>query len=380
VRLAALVGGALVVVLGGCTAPSGSTVTVAGKRLTVYLSAPASATQEQPGQDIIAAERLAFQQLGGSAGQYTLSLRTLGDQKVSNNARTAIQDPSAIAYLGELTPGRSAESIGITNAEDLLQVSPGDTALELTKPSAAVSGAPNRYLESLKAYGRTFARVVPNSAAEARAQVRGMRSLGVHKLFVSDDGSQYGRAIALAVRQAATPSLSVMGSAAGADGAFYGGASAQTAAAFFHRVAASAPRARLFAPSGLAGSRSVASLSAQVHNLYVSLPGFLPDRLPSAARRSFLGPFIRTYHHRPATEAIFGYEAMAAVLTVLRQEAQQAGDRSRVVHQFFAIHNRSSALGTYSIDASGDTSIAPYVFGRVSAGRLVPFRALSAPG
>jgi hypothetical protein len=71
---------------------------------------------------------------------------------------------------------------------------------------------------------------------------------------------------------------------------------------------------------------------------------------------------------------------MAAVLTVLRQEAQQAGDRSRVVHQFFAIHNRSSALGTYSIDASGDTSIAPYVFGRVSAGRLVPFRALSAPG
>ena len=65
-------------------------------------------------------------------------------RKLSDNARQAIGDSSSIAYLGELTPGASADTIGITNAEDLLQVSPTDTAVELTQVSPAVPNSPTQ--------------------------------------------------------------------------------------------------------------------------------------------------------------------------------------------------------------------------------------------
>jgi len=35
--------------------------------------------------------------------------------------------------------------------------------------------------------------------------------------------------------------------------------------------------------------------------------------------------------------------------------------------------NRTSVLGTYSINGDGDTSLAQYVFSRFKAGKFVPF-------
>ena len=37
-------------------------------------------------------------------------------------------------------------------------------------------------------------------------------------------------------------------------------------------------------------------------------------------------------------------------------------------------------LGTYSINANGDTSVAPFVFSRLEAGKLVPFKFVQAQG
>ena len=69
-------------------------------------------------------------------------MKVLHGAKPSDNARTAIQDSTAIAYLGEILPGASADSLGIVNDQDILQVSPTDTAVELTQSTPAVPGAP----------------------------------------------------------------------------------------------------------------------------------------------------------------------------------------------------------------------------------------------
>jgi branched-chain amino acid transport system substrate-binding protein len=329
---------------------------------------------------VVAAERLAFAQQGGSVGSFRLLLRTVSSSKPSDNARTAVQDPSAIAYIGESTPGSSADSAGITNAQDLLQVSPTDTALELTQATAAVPGAPNRFYESLKTYGRTFARLAPTSGLEATADVGAMGSLGVRRLYVADDASHYGRALAQALRQAATPRLSVVASPVDADGVFFAGSSPSLARTLFARALQSAPRVKLFAPSALGDPSSVSGLGPAGSRVYVSSPGFMPQQLSSSARRSFLEPFRRAYHHPPSPQAIFGYEAMAALLAVLRQDAGQANNRTKIIRDFFAIRNRHSVLGTYSIDPVGDTSIAPFVLSRLQRGSLVPFRPLPVRG
>ena len=201
----------------GCTAngSGSSAVTVSGKTLTIYLS-DASTSQPQVAQDILDAERLAWSaQSSKSVGGYSLQLKVLHG-KISDQARTAIQDQTSIAYLGEVVPHSSYASLGITNALDLLQVSPTDTALELTQASPEVPGSPDKYYESLSSYGQTFARVVPTTAQEAKAQVQEMRNLGVARLYVGDDGGPYGATIAGAVKRDASGGISVVSSPSGA--------------------------------------------------------------------------------------------------------------------------------------------------------------------
>jgi len=363
-RALTLVGAALTAGLAGCTAANTSSVTVTGKTLTIYLSVPAGASPEV--QDVLDAERLAYAQLASSITAYKLNLKQITASKPSDNARTAIEDTSTIAYLGELVPGTSTDSAGITNAQNILQVSPADTALELTTSTS--------YYESYKTYGRTFARVVPNQAQEARAQVQEMRALGVKSLYVASDGGKYGSAVALAVSNAAGPTMTTK-SLASADALFYGSSSTTAAAAFFKQAN---PKLKLFGPSSLNDAAFAAALSPR--NVYISTPGFLEKDYTAAAQSSFVRPFEAAYGHAPASDAIFGYEAMAAVLAVIHEDGSLANDRGKVVHDFFAIKNRSSVLGTYSLNSNGDTSLAPFVFSRLKGGKLVPFRFLQAQG
>ena len=63
---------------------------------------------------------------------------------MSANAERAADDPSAIAYLGELDLGASAVSVPVTNDAGLLQVSPTDGLTSLTQtPPAARAPAPS---------------------------------------------------------------------------------------------------------------------------------------------------------------------------------------------------------------------------------------------
>lgn len=372
--------------MGSCAAAGNSSVSTTGTKLTIYAAAPAGTTASP---DILDAEKLAFtqfQQSGAKIGKFTVKLATVDASKISDNARTAIEDTSAIAYLGELAPGDSADSVGITNAQDVLQVSPADTALELTQATAAVPGSPKSYYESEKTYGYTFARVVPNSAQEAKAQIQEMTALGVKKLYVTDDGSPYGAAIALAVRQDAGNTITAVQSspdaskfqASGADALFYGASpdSASAVARLFGDVAQGNGAVKLFAPSALDTSGFASSFGSANVNLYVSSPGFLTKDLTPEGQQ-FKSAFTSAYGHAPALEAIFGYEAMNAVLAVLREAGVNADDRTTVVDDFFKIKDRQSPLGTYSISSSGDISIAPFVFSRLRNGALVPFASVT---
>jgi branched-chain amino acid transport system substrate-binding protein len=370
---------ALTVGLAGCTNAASSTVTVSGQNLAIYASVPPAGSATPEATDVVDAERLALQQTGSQVGHVTVHLATVQGKEISDNGRTAIQDGNAIAYLGEVAPGDSLDSLGITNAQDLLQVSPTDTAVAATQYTPAVPGSPDLFYESLSTYHRTFARVVPTTALEARALVSLMSSLGVSRLAVLDDGSDYGKALALEVKNDAGSSISVTSSTTGAGAVFFAGSSASEAVREFDQAAASDPKVKLFAPSALASQSFVSALTAAARGgLYVSEPGFYKDLTP--AGQKFVSDFRAEYGHTPAPQAIFGYEAMDSVLAVLREAGSGATNRATVVRDYFAIRNRDSVLGTYSINANGDTSLDVFVASRVQRGRLVPFKALAGQG
>jgi branched-chain amino acid transport system substrate-binding protein len=363
--------------VGGCSAAGSSSVKVSGTKLTIYSSIPRAEYVNDPetARDTQSAEQLALEQNGSQVGKFKISFVQLGDDKLSNNARTAISDKSSIAYLGELAPGASADSMGIINAQDLLQVSPSDTAIELTLTTPAVPGAPGSLYESLKTYGRTFARVTPNASLEAKAQVQEMQSLSVKQLYVKDDGSPYGKAVARAVRNAAgLAGVTVASSQTGADAIFLGWGNVTSAVGQFNSAAQSNPTAKLFGPSALDNSTFANGLTTASKNVYISSPGFLPSHLASGGQK-FVADFKAKFGHAPAMRSIFGYEAMTAVLNVLKKAGTSANNRGTVVDRFFAYKNAGlpTALPSYSINANGDTSLAPFVFSRLRGGKLIPF-------
>ncbi len=376
--------------LAGCSSSSTggkSSVTVKGNTLTVYASQPPGGSGGPAAADILDAEQLALQRAGGKAGAFTVKLVQLKGRELSDNARTAIENQSSIAYLGELQPGTSQIPVEIVNQQGLLVVSPADTADYLTQPvPAPLSTTPSSYYPARSTYKETFARVVPNSAAEARAIVSEMRSQGVSRLYVSHDDDQYGQSVAQEVSQdAKAAGVTLVSNPSAADGVFYGaslvGPSARTAATqALDKAAAASPSAKLFAPSGLYDDSFVAGLStAAAGHLFVSSPGFLPNTLP-APGRAFVASFKRSYGHQPVPQAIFGYEAMSALIAVLNQAGSKANQRAVVVSDFRSLKNPpNSVIGQYSING-GDPSIAPIIFAHVRGGRLAPFKFVQLQG
>ncbi len=191
-----------------------------------------------------------------------------------------------------------------------------------------------------------------------------MHSLGLTKLYVADDGTPYGATIAAEVRAAAAKQgLSVAAGAASADAVFYGG----NTAARGHQGARPGRRRQQ-------RGQAVRSLRALRRRLRGRPERGRPEepvrvlaRLHlgtlSPAGQQFVTAFRSAYGHAPVPQAIFGYEAMSAVLAVLKQAGAEPAAAPTVVSDFRSLHNRQSALGTYSISA-GDTSLAPFVFGR----------------
>jgi branched-chain amino acid transport system substrate-binding protein len=362
---------ALAVVVAGCgTQSASSSSNISGTKLTIYASQPAGAG-DQVTADTLDAEHLAFDQSSHRVGKYTIAFQPVHGSELSDNARTAISDKTAIAYLGELVPGTSGVSVQINNEEGLLEVSPLDTAIYLTQPNPAVPGAPSSYYPERSTNHATFARVAPSAAQEAKAQITEMRSLQLTRLYISSDGSPYGASLAQLVRQdASKQGLTPTSSEAGADAVFYAGMPGPTAAKAIDQAATSSPSARLFVPSALYDQGFVAGLSpAAQKNLYISSPGFASQDMPASAQQ-FETQFQSAYGHAPAPQAIFGYEAVSALFAVLKQAGVNAGNRALIVSDFRALKDRQSVLGTYSI-VGGDTNIAPFIFGRPQGGKLV---------
>jgi ABC-type branched-subunit amino acid transport system substrate-binding protein len=373
------IGVAVAAGLAGCGTASNSTTTAvaaAGGRLTVYASVPSAQS------DVFDGEQLALQASAGT-GRYKIQLKRLtadSVKQITDNARTADNDKSTIAYLGESVPGTSGYSVPITNELGILQVSPTDNSLELIQGSPVLpESRKSLFYPSESTFGYTFARVVPSAVAEAKALVAEMASLHVSKLYVAaqrlpctDAAIEgcYGKAIAHAVMTAAQhTSIAVQATPAGADGAFVATNSPAWASSTFSSLASGDPGIKLFGPSTLATPGFTISAPSK---LYVSVPG--PPRLPAG----FSAQFRSAYGHAPSWQALYGYLAMTAVLDAIHQAGGAANNRTTVTNKFFGLSNQPSPLGSFTMTVAGDIQLpAPtVVIDRYNrGGQLVPLKA-----
>jgi branched-chain amino acid transport system substrate-binding protein len=374
--------------------------------LTIYSSLPLQGDSRPQSESVVNGEKLALEEAGGKVGKFKITYKSLDDAtaaagkwepgQVSADARKAAQDPSTIAYLGEFNSGASAIALPITNEAGILQISPSNTYVGLTRAEGADKGEPDKYYPSGK---RTFGRVVPADHIQAAAQVAYQKGEGCKKLYVLNDKEVYGKGIADQVANIAKQQgLTVLGNdgidtkaanfrtlatkikSAGADCMFFGGITQNKGVQVFTDVHAANPNMKLFGPDGVAETPFTSKLSSAVQKVtYVTNPTLDPKLYPASAQK-FFDTFKSKYGKDPEPYAIYGYEAMKVALLAIQNAGDQGNDRQAVIDAFFKIKDRDSVLGRYSIDENGDTTLSDYGANVVKDGKLVFSKVLKAQG
>jgi branched-chain amino acid transport system substrate-binding protein len=365
--LAALL--ALALGLAGCEGDSGTGDEVRGTTLSVYVSAPLHGPRAADGQAIVDGAKLALAESGGEIGDLEIEAVYLDDSgarrsgwdpvATADNARQAAEDVTAIAYIGELDSGATRTSLPITNQAGMAQISPGSTAVDLTR-TPPVGPGPDRLQPSDE---NTFVRIPPADDVQAHGAAQLARRLGVGTARVLDDRSAYGTGIAdefiaeaaqLGIRVPSEPTPvprrgeSLVGSPA--EALYYGGTAERARAALTPRTGAEIGSDALLEPPFLRAAGPI------VEGLYLTSSFIDPSRLPPAGQR-FVRDYRRQFGRAPLPAAAYGYEAMALLLDGIRRAGDDGDDRATVTDELFATRDRGSILGTYSVLGSGDTTL-----------------------
>ncbi len=398
--------------LGGCGSTSHQMLPgnrIRGHRLTIYSSLPLVGPSAAGARTVLNGERLALAQAGGHVGSYGIELRPLDDAtpqrlgwdpgQTTLNANLVLKDPTTIGYLGDLDSGATAVAIPLLNRVGIPAISPTSTAVGLTTDGPdAQPGEPAKYYPTGK---RTFVRLSPDDALQARVQVRLQRNQGCTRTLVLDDGKFDGydaaTSFVLAARSArlhatgpvdfdprATDYRSLLLGFVPIhpDCVLVSAAPESHAALLVTQIATVLPRARIFGTGALA---QPGFTSPAEGGLAVSLDARMLLTVPAPARGTATRLFEAAYGTRfgpVGPYSFYGFEAMRlllAAITAATEGGRQEPERSDVVSALMSAQVQASVLGPFTVDSTGATTLDVYNIDEVAGGELSRWRTVTAP-
>jgi branched-chain amino acid transport system substrate-binding protein len=392
---------ALAACASGCGSVSGASAN-SSRQLTIYSSLPLQGPSAAISRQIVNGEKLALHDAGGKVGRFTVSYASKDDSSLTNgqwsrsvtanNAKTAANDPSAIAFLGDYDSEATAISLPLINAAGILQISPGSPYGGLTSSLYAGQDEPERFYPTGK---RNFARLQPGDQAQARAQVQTMRDLHVSKVYVIDDQEPFELPLAqMVVADAERAGIAVAAhdsidttatttfteevttvAESGAQAVFFAGAPTPEAVSLWQQLHSADPRLWLLGSSAMVSSTFTSAIGPAAARTLLTTP-VLPVRDYPAAAQRVLVAYRRQFKERPEAYALFGYAAMSAALAAVRRAGRKGNDRQAVIDALFATPVHDSVIGRYAIEPDGETTLVSYGVDRVAGGRPVFWRAL----
>jgi branched-chain amino acid transport system substrate-binding protein len=394
--------------LSGCGVSDPADAT--GSQLTIYSSLPLQGPDAAISRQVVDGEKLALADAGGRAGRYHIGYFSLDDSNpktgiwdpglTASDAKTAAQDTSTIAYLGDLNSGATALSLPNMNGAGILQISPSSPYAGLTSSLDAGQDEPGRFYLTGQ---RNFVRLQPGDPVEAAAQVALMGELAVHRVYVLDNEEPFNTPLAALVAGDAEqagievaghdsipikPGASFAGEVekivrSGADAVFVSGdagesSGAEGAALLWQALHTADPRLWLLGASALASESFTQLIGSAAARTRLTTPELPPSEYPPSAR-GVLSDYRTHFHSQGGTYALYGYEAMTLVLSAVKAAGRDGNDRKTIISRVFDTKNRDSVIGRYSIEPSGETTLTRYGVDRVSAGRPAFVKAIEAP-
>ena len=381
------------------------------KPLRVYSSLSLSGPAAKAPQAALTGAREALKEAGGKAGGCVVTLTSLDastlksggmpdEDRVKQNARRAVRDGASVAYVGEWESGATGVSLPITNRGGLAQVSPSNSDPGLTvKAPGVLPGEPDKYYPAKR---RTYVRVMPSGVATTAAVVAAVRSYGCEEAAVvtstEDSYSRSMRALAksfgaqVGLRTRKQVQIPLEGqfdldrtaarvAAGDPPCVIYAAIGNEETAGFLNAINRALPRARIVAGDAILFDElgSQMSAAARVRTRAIAAPP--PVGAFPASGRAFFRRLRAEYGGEVNDPfAAHGYEAMRLVLDAL-ERAGASGEvtRAGVVKALFATRNRKSILGTYSVQATGDTTLSDHGMYEPGATRYRFERVVRAP-
>jgi branched-chain amino acid transport system substrate-binding protein len=384
-----LAGSVLGVAACGSSKKSGSSG--GANTIDIYSSLPLQGPTSAQTLPTVNGIKLALSQVGGKIGKFTINYTSLDDSTAAKenydltqcaaNGRKAATDSKAVAYIGEFNSGCSEVSAPILNQAAIPMISPANTYVGLTtnEPGSA-PGEPQKYFPTGT---RNYLRIVPRDSIQGASDLLAMKQAGCTKVAIANDKTPYGAGLAtqqeLLKKDYGVTIISNTGidpqapnfrsyaatiKGQGADCFFFSGVTANGGVQIVKDVNAAIPNAKIFGPDGVCTG---AWTNPKMGGVPASIDPKIQCTVATLKITAFPGgkTFLAAYKAKygsanPDPYAIYGYEAMKLVLDTLTKLGPQANSKSAVLKALFATKDRSSVLGSYSIDKNGDTTLKSY--------------------
>jgi branched-chain amino acid transport system substrate-binding protein len=351
--------------------------------IKLYSSWPMSGASEQIGGDSAAAVQFAIDIWGAAAGGFAITYEALDDgiaanngawdaAKEAENASRVVNDENAVAYIATYNSGAAEASIPITNEAGLAQISPANTAVQLTKDNPA---NPPGYPDVLYPTGkRNYMRVVPADDLQGAAGANfALNTLGAQKAYVIHDQQTYGRGLAEVFQ---TTFKELGGEVVGFEGF---DANAPEYQALMTKIANAAPDllylgaivnlnaskllqdmrnimspddVTFMGPDGLINQAFIDGAGDAAEGALITFGG-LPANQLQGVGKTWYDQFKARLGHEPDAYALYSFEAAVVVLQAIDKVGEK--DRAKILDAMMSTSEFRGLIGTWSFTETGDT-------------------------
>jgi branched-chain amino acid transport system substrate-binding protein len=290
----------------------------------------------------------------------------------AQNADRAIKDPDVMVYIGTYNSGAAKISMPKLNKAGLLMISPANTYPGLTKPGKGEKGEPHIYRPS----GRiNYFRVVPADDIQGVVAAHWAKQLGMKSVFILHDKELYGKGIAdifekeckkigirVIAKEGIDPKaleykgLMIKIKNINPDMVYFGGTTQSNAGQLVKDMRSCGVNCPIMVPDGCRENVFISSAGAENLNgkCYVTFGGLPPEKLTGKGA-TFYKRYKEKYKSEPEAYAVYGYEAARVALEAIRIANEK--DRKKILEACSKIRDFDGALGKWSFDENGDTTL-----------------------
>ncbi len=349
--------------------------------IKIVSSLPRTGSANAQTGSIVNGIQMAIEEVGGEVAGFKLTYEDWDDASPQRgnwdpaveaaNADKAINDPDVMVYIGTYNSGAAKISIPKLNKANLAMISPANTYPGLTKPGKGEPNEPDIYRPTGKI---NFFRVVPADDLQGAVGAEWAKRMGVKAAFVLHDRELYGKGIAdifmqhaekigvqikgyegIDVRASNYKALATKIKAENVDLVYFGGTTQSNGGQLTKDLRAAGYMGKVMVPDGCVETAFIES--AGLENLteaYATFGGLPADKLTGKGAE-FAQKYRTRYNIEPEAYAVYGYECAKVAIEAIQRAGKK--DRLAILEAVAATRDYDGALGVWSFDGNGDTSL-----------------------